>query len=335
MRSPVQRLNSVNRSIRGSAPLDDAAAYGQAPGGLAAGALAVPGRAVRRRRVRGLLPAAAEQDGGGGHGAPDPAAGAAAQGHGRHHGVQPLGHGGRPRRVRQYDAVEVRVAVERTLELGQVRDVAFWWCGWGGSADGQAAVGRVLRRQDAAGEARSRRRPPGAIAWVLLHAVYVSYVFCVCCVGGLQMIQAIFDKVQEGAWVHIFPEGKIVQHEGESSTLCSLAIVGIHPCCESFVCVCSARWSAESASRGDRPPEVGRGQAHRTRDDPADRRARLPLQHGAAHAAGREEPPDQRRAQDEPRPGRDRRRAAVVRRPLRAVRGRPRGRRLALGDAGA
>ncbi|EEY53093.1 tafazzin-like protein [Phytophthora infestans T30-4] len=28
-----------------------------------------------------------------------------------------------------------------------------------------------------------------------------------------QMIQAIFDKVEEGAWVHVFPEGKIVQHE--------------------------------------------------------------------------------------------------------------------------
>lgn len=29
------------------------------------------------------------------------------------------------------------------------------------------------------------------------------------------MLSDIFEKVEEGGWVHIFPEGKIEQREGE------------------------------------------------------------------------------------------------------------------------
>lgn len=34
----------------------------------------------------------------------------------------------------------------------------------------------------------------------------------------VQMLEAIFEKVQDGEWVHIFPEGKICQHEGACLT---------------------------------------------------------------------------------------------------------------------
>lgn len=30
------------------------------------------------------------------------------------------------------------------------------------------------------------------------------------------MLEDIFDKVEQGCWVHIFPEGKIEQHERAS-----------------------------------------------------------------------------------------------------------------------
>jgi hypothetical protein len=38
------------------------------------------------------------------------------------------------------------------------------------------------------------------------------------------MMKAIFDKVELGEWVHIFPEGKIVQNESKYFSTCMHAL---------------------------------------------------------------------------------------------------------------
>ena len=149
------------------------------------------------------------------------------------------------------------------------------------------------------------------------------------------MIHAIFDKVEEGAWVHIFPEGKIVQHEGESIAM-GLQVIDLRTDVSQYLVILnSARRSTKSASRGDWTAEVGRGKAHRTCDHAADCRARVSLQHGAAHAARREQLPHPCLAADDPVTGHHRGRAAVVRRPICTVRERPRRRGRSMGNARA
>ncbi|GLE09262.1 hypothetical protein PINS_up020871 [Pythium insidiosum] len=102
------------------------------------------------------------------------------------------------------------------------------------------------------------------------------------------MLESFFEKVQEGKWVHIFPEGKIEQR----------AMLG--------------------GRSGPRVEEIGLlkwgvGKLIARADQRPRRRASLPLEHAEDHAAGRAQPHHQHGAQDRRQHWHPRRSAHLVR----------------------